>query len=272
MRTVPLPTREKLPAALGVYVYALVDPDEGDLFYIGRGTGDRCVHHAKADLDEPETSDKVERIRRIIARGTGGPDIVILRHALPDGVGAREVAAEIEAAVIDVLIRWKVPLTNLVRGAGVQRGLRTLDSLCAELSAKPLRITASALVVNIGRVWFDGMTDEEVWEAANRWWTASPDRRSPRPSMLLAEAGGIVRGGWALRWDCGVDAVLQRKRVTWDDLDARRRAIYGDPKAFKPKIRCRFLNRDPLPAGCENVVGSRVEGRSFGAAFRYIDP
>jgi len=116
------------------------------------------------------------------------------------------------------------------------------------------------------------MTDEEVWEAANRWWAARPENQKPRPEMLLAEAGGIVRAGWTLPWQSGEACVLLRKHVSWEDLDVQRRAIYGDAKAFKPGFRCCFLTRLPLEGECAGVIGTRVEGRSYGAAFRYAYP
>ncbi len=258
-----------LPAVLGTYLYGLEDPGTGELFYVGRGVGERCLQHAKAALTEEKPTDKLERIRTIKQLQKTDPQIVILRYGLPRNATPHQVAEEVEAAVIDVLIRWRVPLTNVVRGAHTARGLRTLSSLCAELAPKPLELSRPAMLVNVSRLWFDGMADDEIWEAARCWWKAQPDLRTPRPELLLACADQIVRAAWELPWD-GVELVCERRQIEWDDLDQRRQAIYGERSAFNAGKRCKFLTRTTAP-DLSQLVGRHVGsvGRSYGSAFRY---
>ena len=50
------------------YVYRLVDPRNGETFYVGKGTNDRVFHHAAGKfsaIDEGATTDKHERINEI---------------------------------------------------------------------------------------------------------------------------------------------------------------------------------------------------------------
>ena len=56
---------------LGYYVYALVDPRDGKIFYVGKGHDDRVFAHARAALKPNDIvpSDKIEIIRSIIKRG-----------------------------------------------------------------------------------------------------------------------------------------------------------------------------------------------------------
>ena len=259
-----------LPAALGTYLYGLEDPGTGELFYVGRGVGERCRHHAKAALIDGKPSDKLERIRTIQELQKTDPRIVILRHGLPSIASPQQVAAEVEAAVIDVLLRWKVPLTNVVRGAHTVRGLRTLHSLCAELAPNPLALKRPAMLVNITRTWFDGMSDEEMWEAARCWWKAQPQLHEPRPELLLACADQIVRAAWELPWDEGAASVCEQRQIEWNDLDRQRQAIYGNQSAFSAGKRCRFMARK-TPADLDQLAGRHVGsvGRSYGSAFRY---
>lgn len=93
-------------AALRSYVYALIDPrkpatDPRRLFYVGKGIGQRCFHHADAEVRwkrSEEPNPKLELIRDI-RRATGAPPpIQIIAHRLSD-----EESHRLEAALISVL-------------------------------------------------------------------------------------------------------------------------------------------------------------------------
>ena len=47
---VPKSIPPEVRAKLGVYVYALVDPRMGDVFYVGKGKGDRVYQHVRAAI------------------------------------------------------------------------------------------------------------------------------------------------------------------------------------------------------------------------------
>lgn len=252
----------EIHAALGDYVYGLEDPRSGALFYVGRGVGDRVVQHALDALGSDEPTAKLDVIRRIHKAGAS-PKTWIIRRRL----GRRIASAEVEAAIIDVLLHWRVPLTNLVRGIDVENGIRSLDSLIAEHEAAPLVTQRPAILVNIGRTWFEGISAEELWDAGRKWWQCRPEDRPRRPVLLLAEAQNIVRGAWT------VDVPPRRQRVTWEDLDERRRALLGDKETFVPFEACCF---DGAPdAEWNDLVGRHTRApavpRSYGAAFRYLN-
>lgn len=50
------------------YVYDLVDPRNGQTFYVGKGTGGRCRQHI-ADAKKGKTGPKYDLIREILAEG-----------------------------------------------------------------------------------------------------------------------------------------------------------------------------------------------------------
>src|SRR5580693_8194802 len=82
------------------YVYRLIDPRNGETFYVGKGRGDRIFQHAKNALtpgdDDDDGADlKLQRIKEIKSTGL---DVghVVHRHNMDEST-----AYQIEAAVID---------------------------------------------------------------------------------------------------------------------------------------------------------------------------
>jgi hypothetical protein len=68
-RILPKEIREKFPAT-GFYVYHLVDSRDGSVFYVGKGTGDRVMHHEReAAKASYMISPKIERIQSIWDEG-----------------------------------------------------------------------------------------------------------------------------------------------------------------------------------------------------------
>ena len=49
---------------IGYYVYLLKNPRNGQIFYIGKGNGNRVFAYANAVINNPKETDKLERIRK----------------------------------------------------------------------------------------------------------------------------------------------------------------------------------------------------------------
>ena len=100
---------------LGSYVYKLIDPRDGSVFYVGKGKGNRVFAHMKAALksgdlyrDEEEISLKLKTIREIIHEQLK-PLHIIHRHGLTE-----KEAELVEAVLIDAT----PGLTNIMGGIG----------------------------------------------------------------------------------------------------------------------------------------------------------
>src|SRR5437762_8658205 len=95
------PESESFPAdvasKLGTYVYRLIDPRNGETFYVGKGQGNRVFAHIHEEqsLDGDELSDKLKRIRDIRLAGFEVAH-VIHRHGMNEQTGF-----EVEAALMD---------------------------------------------------------------------------------------------------------------------------------------------------------------------------
>jgi len=82
---------------LKTYVYRLIDPRNGETFYVGKGKGNRVFAHIRAEqsLDGDDIDNKLKRIREIRIAGFDVAH-VIHRHGMDD-----KTAIEVEAALID---------------------------------------------------------------------------------------------------------------------------------------------------------------------------
>jgi hypothetical protein len=84
---------------IGFYVYLLIDPRDESVFYVGKGTGNRCFAHLEEArrmlADTVAGYEKLARIREIESTGAA-VKIHILRHGLSESV-----AFHVESAAID---------------------------------------------------------------------------------------------------------------------------------------------------------------------------
>ena len=85
---------------LNNYVYRLIDPRNGETFYVGRGIKNRVFDHIneKVSTEGDTLSDKISTIREIKNAGLEVLHI-IHRHGMNE-----LVAKEVEAALIDVIL------------------------------------------------------------------------------------------------------------------------------------------------------------------------
>lgn len=206
---------------LGWYVYALRDPRDGLIFYIGKGKGNRAFQHAyyAQTMAVPEgqegvaVSQKIELINEIKAETGGHPDVLILRHKIPTEAAAYAV----EAALLDfcrLLAKTTAAdfsglgfaLTNIMGGWDAARlGLMTPEVLESIYAAEPLAkadVTVPALMFKIPRLWTPDMSPDELFEATHGWWKLGPRREQARYAFAVSK--GVTRavysitpGSWA---------------------------------------------------------------------------
>lgn len=152
---------------IGYYVYLLIDPRSNSVFYIGKGTGQRCFAHVeearKTQVDAVGDYEKLARIREIESTGAS-VRIDILRHGLSE-----HEAFLVESAAIELV----EDLTNRVVGHdAAERGRMSVSDINALYGAVPVNIDPGHCVVliRINRNFEHGMTDEALYEATRKWW------------------------------------------------------------------------------------------------------
>jgi hypothetical protein len=167
---------------LKYYVYRLIDPRNGETFYVGKGTGNRIYVHVKGELgsEADALTDKLQRIRDIRIDGFEVAH-VIHRHELDE-----QTAFEVEAALIDAYPE----ATNAVGGrAPDKRGLMHANQIIERYQAKDAVFQHKAILININRT----ASEKDINEAVRYAWKLDPKKAS-RAEVVLAVLQGLIIG------------------------------------------------------------------------------
>lgn len=187
--------KESVKEALKYFVYALVDPRDKRIFYVGKGVGDRVYQHAESSLDETNKSLKLSTIRDIHKAGLE-VKYFIIRHNLSE-----QEAYLVESVVIDLLtydaFNTEHFLTNLVSGHHQwNEGIKTETEInllydCEKIEPIP---GDRLLLVSLNRSYNQSKANgvykrTSDYESARKYWAISADKASKIDYIL-----GIYRG------------------------------------------------------------------------------
>lgn len=115
----------------GAYVYLLISPDDGRVFYVGKGRGKRALKHQKAERGGTEANALKAEVLGRLRRNGQQPLVHILAGDLTD-----EQALRIERLLI---VKAHAALTNIALGsrslservrAEAREGVASLKTLC----------------------------------------------------------------------------------------------------------------------------------------------
>ena len=177
---------------LKTYVYRLIDPRNGETFYVGKGQGDRVFSHIRGEekqMEGDELDNKLKRIREIrIARFDVAH--VIHRHGMDD-----KTAFEVEAALIDAY----PGLTNIVGGAGSNDyGAMHAQEIVSRNGAEPANFDhVRALLISVNR---SATEASSLYEATRYAWKLNKSKAKQAEVVLATRQGEIVGAFIARRW------------------------------------------------------------------------
>ncbi len=238
---------EEVKEKLCWYVYRLIDPRNGETFYVGKGRGNRVFEHARGvvgEMQEQGNDPKKQRISEIRASRLQVAHI-IHRHGMPE-----EIALEVEAALIDAY----PGLTNKVTGHGSgERGSRHAEEIISEHEAEIFEATESFILLSPGNLW----GSDDPYRVVQGFWKTKKER-AENYKLVLAQVGGLVKV--AYRPEKWLDATRENfpdnRRMTKDNSE-----------------RCGFKGQEAEPEVLDRYVGKRVPDKYLGSQnpVRYCD-
>jgi len=225
----------EVSSKLETYVYRLIDPRNGETFYVGKGKKNRVFAHIQAKIKTDEPADKLKRIQEIRLAGFEVSH-VIHRHGMDDAT-----AFEVEAALIDAY----PGLTNVAGGTHVSDyGAMHAQEIMRRYQADAAKIIHRAILINVNR----SAAETSLYEATRYSWKISPDKAQCAEFVFSVRHTIIVAVFVAKEW-----------------LPATRKNFPGHEPVQE---RYGFIGK-PAPDGIRKMyVGKRIPGkyRKKGAA------
>lgn len=154
--------------ALNNYVYIYSHPVTNEIFYVGKGKGNRIFSH----LDEQSDNQKVKYLADLTSHGLK-PNLEILIHGLEDD----KTALRVESSIID-LIGIK-NLTNKQSGYKSSTfGRMSLKQINALYDKESIEIDVPAILIRINQAFRYTMSEIELYDYTRGHWVLNPVRAS----------------------------------------------------------------------------------------------
>jgi hypothetical protein len=166
---------------LKTYVYRLIDPRNGETFYVGKGQGNRVFAHIREQVEEDDPNNKLRRIRDIHLAGFEVAH-VIHRHGMDD-----RTALEVEAALIDAY----PGLTNIAGGFGSDYGAMHAREIIQRYAAEPAIFQHKAMLISVNR----SAAVTSLYEATRFAWKVSL-AKAKQAEVILATLQGLIVGAF----------------------------------------------------------------------------
>ena len=184
------------------YVYIYSHPTSNEVFYVGKGKGNRVFHH----LNDKSDSAKFKMIEDLRKEGLE-PKIEILIHGIDE-----ETALRVEAAVIDLIGREN--LTNLQKGhKSAKYGRLNIRQIVSLYERTPVDIEDPVIAIRINRLYYPTIPAQELYDITRSQWKVN-EERAKKAKYAFGVYEGIVQEVYEIhQWFEGGTTFNTRKEV-----------------------------------------------------------
>ncbi len=166
------------------YVYRLIDPRNGETFYVGKGKGNRVFAHVREEknLEGDDVSNKIKRIRDIRLAGFEVAH-VIHRHGMDD-----KTARQVEAALIDAY-------PGLTSDVGADSyGAMHAKEIINRYRAEPAEFQHRAILICVN--WT--LEVKTLYDATRYAWRLKKSK-AEKAEVILAVRHGLIVGAFVAK-------------------------------------------------------------------------
>lgn len=211
---------------LGAYVYALRDPENSEVFYVGKAGGKKSQgnqrvldHFVEARNSRENPNDASEKVKRILQIWEKGREVewFVIRRNLRD----EDEALHVEGAIIDILkiSAGPSPLNKqsgnkfLEHGSLSKEGVKVLAAPIFGNSLLTMEYFDEERILiffNISNVYNNQLSP---YEATRRSWKLNENIRNNSRVIAVGLVNGISRGAWEIsHWNPEKD---EKGREKW---------------------------------------------------------
>mgnify|MGYP001178924859 FL=1 len=197
---------KEIKKALKYYVYLFSNPITGEIFYVGKGKGDRVFYH----LEDTNENEKVKKIKEIKSQGRE-PKIEFLVHGVEDEVTIKKI----EAAIIDLIGKNK--LTNKIGGyESSYFGRMDLNQIKARYTSDEANITEKVVLIKLSTTFRYNMEPFELYDYTRGIWKVAENRRNEITHAFAVYDGIIQETYNVLQWFKAGTTYANRDYDEWD--------------------------------------------------------
>lgn len=180
---------------LKYYVYRLIDPRNGETFYVGKGIGNRVFQHIKGNIsfieqeDQTDAIDEKLNVIKEILKSNLEIIFLIHRHGMDE-----KTALEVESALIDCYPNAR----NKIGGTGNGFGCMNAVEIIQKYKAEILTFHHNILTININRT----VQNEEIslYDAVRFAWRINVEKAKKVDYIFAVERGIVVGVYIAKEW------------------------------------------------------------------------
>lgn len=172
--------------AIGYYVYRLIDPRNGQTFYVGKGKGNRVFEHVRGALKVSGEEKQTAKISQINEIHNAGLEVI---HVIQRWGMTEEQALLVESALIDCF----PGLTNIQSGHHKDYGVCNAEQLEKRFAAKEY-VEPDGFGYLIFKITEETLEkrDNDFYEASRYAWNVNI-KRAKSCKYVFAVLNGIVK-------------------------------------------------------------------------------